>query len=84
LGLGLKLGEGKTPVIPVYTKGEKQALTYWRELFDRGVLVLPVIPPAVAPNTAILRVSVTAAHTNEQIDQVLTAFAEASRAVGLI
>ncbi len=82
--LGFELGDGRTPVIPVYVRDEKLSFRLWRGLFDRGVFVLPVIPPAVAHDATLLRVSVSAAHTADQIDRVLTAFREAGREAGLI
>jgi len=42
------------------------------------------IPPAVPPGKSLLRTSVMATHTNEQLDRALEAFAEVGRAHRLI
>jgi 8-amino-7-oxononanoate synthase len=69
------LGEG-TPVIPVAVGGRWwPTVEAWRVLFDAGVFVNAVLPPAVARDAARLRVSVTAEHTDEELDHIGDAFA---------
>lgn len=80
-GLGLPVGDSATPIIPVRMEGMETAFRFWKALYDRGVLVHPVVPPAVPPRSCLIRVSVTAAHDDEQIDRVLEAFDGARRAV---
>lgn len=79
--LGLPVGESRTPILPVPMEGMETAFRFWKALYDRGVLVHPVVPPAVPPRSCLIRVSVTAAHRDEQIDRVLEAFAGALGAV---
>ena len=74
---GLDAGRGETPIIPVVVGGLPRTLKIWRLLFDAGVFVHPVVPPAVPPNECKIRLSMTAEHTFEQIDRVVEAFAEA-------
>jgi 8-amino-7-oxononanoate synthase len=45
-----------------------------RLLFEQGVFVNPVIPPAVPPGMSLLRTSYMATHTQEDLDHVLRAF----------
>jgi len=78
---GLHAGPGETPIIPVVVGGLPRTLKIWRFLFDAGVFVHPVVPPAVPPNECKIRLSMTAEHTFEQIDRVVDAFAEAVRRV---
>ena len=78
---GLSAGLGETPIIPVVVGGLPRTLKIWRFLFDAGVFVHPVVPPAVPPNECKIRLSMTAEHTFEQIDRVVAAFAEAVKHV---
>jgi 8-amino-7-oxononanoate synthase len=81
--LGLDLGASQTPIIPVLVGDTMRSLQAWRALFDEGVFTHPIVPPAVPPNAARIRVSMTAEHTDEQIDRVLEAFARVSRTQAL-
>jgi 8-amino-7-oxononanoate synthase len=78
---GLDAGLGETPIIPVVVGALPRTLQIWRFLFDAGVFVHPVVPPAVPPNDCRIRLSMTAEHTFAQIDRVVEAFAEAVRRV---
>jgi 7-keto-8-aminopelargonate synthetase-like enzyme len=51
-------------------------LMQWRMLFDAGVFTNPVIPPAVPHDSCLLRISMMATHTDEQINYVLDLFAQ--------
>ncbi|HEU5175468.1 MAG TPA: aminotransferase class I/II-fold pyridoxal phosphate-dependent enzyme [Gemmatimonadaceae bacterium] len=79
--LGFDLGGSETPIIPVLVGELTRTLQVWRALFDDGVFAHPILPPAVGPSSCRIRVSVSAEHTDEQIDRVLEAFA---RVRGLI
>ena len=73
--LGFDLGDSETPIIPVLAGDMTRTLQVWRALFDLGVFAHPILPPAVGPSSCRIRVSVSAEHTDEQIDRVLGAFA---------
>jgi len=59
-------------------------LQMWKALFDAGVYVNAVLPPAVPPGKALLRTSFMATHTDEQLDQVLATFEKVGRKIGVI
>ncbi len=82
--LGFDTGHTETPIIPVIVGSDDHAMQMTRLLQDNGVFALPVLPPAVPPGTSRIRANVTAAHTEEDIDFALEAFAQAGRALGLI
>jgi 7-keto-8-aminopelargonate synthetase-like enzyme len=63
-------------VIPVLIGDLGVLALQWRMLFDAGVFINPVIPPAVPPHSCRLRISMMATHTNAQIDYVLDLFAQ--------
>jgi 8-amino-7-oxononanoate synthase len=78
--LGFDVGTVQTPIIPVLIGEQVRALQVWRALFDAGVFTHPIVPPAVPPNSCRLRVSMSAEHTDEQIERVLEGFATVARA----
>jgi 7-keto-8-aminopelargonate synthetase-like enzyme len=47
----------------------------WRALFDQGVFVNAIVPPAVPPGASCLRTSYMATHTDAQLAQIVAAFA---------
>jgi 7-keto-8-aminopelargonate synthetase-like enzyme len=65
-----------TPVVPVITGNSVKALLLSRNLFKRGINVLPILHPAVDEKLARLRFFITAQHTDEQITSTLEAVAE--------
>lgn len=77
--LGFNTGRSATPVIPVILGDDMLTFRFWKELFDRGVFTNAAIRQAVAPGSALLRTSVIATHTPEQIDRALEIFAEVGR-----
>jgi 8-amino-7-oxononanoate synthase len=56
-----------------------QAYAGWTELIERGVYVNLVVPPATPDGSSLLRCSVSAGHTPEQIEAIGNAFAELNR-----
>lgn len=73
--LGYRLGPEVSPVVAAFLDSPEQALGAWRRLLEEeGVYVNLMMPPATPGGESLLRCSVSAAHTHEQIDQVLAAF----------
>ena len=64
-----------SPIIPIVLGSEQRALAAAAALLDQGILVPAIRPPTVRPGTSRLRVTVSAAHTDAQIDQLATALA---------
>lgn len=73
--LGFTPGSEPTPVIAVPMDSKEQTLAFWNGLLQRGVYVNLMLPPATPNGTCLLRCSVSAAHTPEQIEHILEAFA---------
>jgi len=72
--LGFRLGPDPTPVVAVYMGAKEETLLCWKQLLEQGVYVNLVLPPAAPDGTSLLRCSVSAAHTAEQIDTILSKF----------
>jgi 8-amino-7-oxononanoate synthase len=64
-----------SPVLAVLRDRREQALADWQQLLDAGVYVNLMVPPATPGGISLLRCSISAAHTDAQIDQILAAFA---------
>jgi len=82
-GLGFDLGPEVSPVVAVKLPDPKVAVMLWNVLIDAGVYTNIAIPPATPNSLSLLRVSVSAAHDDEQITQALEIFAEAGAELGL-
>lgn len=70
---GIEVRDDPTPIVPVITGSDDAALMMARRLFDRGVFVPPIVSPAVPPNTSRLRVTVTAAHSEADVEELVQA-----------
>ena len=72
--LGFEVGPAASPVIEVVMPDRELALDFWKSLLEQGVYVNLVLPPATPSRHPLLRCSVSAAHTPEQIEAILQAF----------
>ncbi len=68
---GLKIRESDTPIVPIYTYSMENTLTKAKQVYEAGVYVNPVLPPATAPNECLLRTSYMATLTEELIDEAV-------------
>lgn len=67
----IRIKDAPTPIIPIYISDAETTLTVSKRLFDEGVFVNSVLPPATAPSECLLRVSLMASHTKELIDEAV-------------
>jgi 8-amino-7-oxononanoate synthase len=72
--LGFRLGAPANAVVAVLVGEKLEALKFWDHLLKAGVYVNLMVPPATPGNESLLRCSVSAAHTPEQIDAICAAF----------
>ena len=82
--MGYDTGTSETPIIPIIIGDHLKTVFVWKRLFEEGVFVNPVLPPAVPPNRSLLRTSYMATHTDEQIDRVLEAYYKVGKEMGII
>ena len=71
--MGFDTMNSTTPIIPILVKDPVRALAFSQHLLKQGIFVQAIRPPTVPVNTARLRLSVTAAHTRSDCDQLLQA-----------
>jgi glycine C-acetyltransferase len=82
--LGFDTGESATPITPVMLGDAPLAQQFSRELFENGVFGMAIGFPTVPRGKARIRVMISAAHTQEDLNQGLGAFAEVGRKLGVI
>ena len=79
--LGFTLGPEVSPIVAARFENMEEALAFWSGLLERGVYVNMVLPPATPDGSCLLRCSVSAAHTEEQMDRICEAFTAVCKAV---
>lgn len=67
----VKAENKRIPIIPIYTYDAERTLLISKKLFEEGVYVNPVLPPATAPTECLLRTSLMATHTESVLDEAM-------------
>lgn len=81
---GFEIGPTETPIIPLYVRDNMKTFTLTRMLMDDGIFVNPVVTPAVSPEDTLIRYSLMATHTFEQIDESIEKISKIARQIGII
>jgi len=81
---GFTLGPEHGPVVGVHLPDKMLAIGFWRAMLDAGVYVNVAIPPATPNGVSLLRCSVSAAHTKEQLDLMIEVMTGIGRQMGVI
>lgn len=82
--MGFEIGNTSTPIIPLFIRDNFKTFAITRDLLDEGVFVNPVVSPAVAPQDTLIRFSLMATHTSEQVAEALTKIQKVFRKHGLV
>ncbi len=82
--MGFDVGQTATPIVPIIIGDRTKLALMWKALFDAGVFVNAVVPPAVPAKTDRLRTSYMATHTDAQLTRILEIFQKVGREMGLI
>jgi 8-amino-7-oxononanoate synthase len=82
--LGFDTGTSETPIVPLLIGDNEKTFLLWKNVFERGVYVNPVISPAVPPQRALLRTSCMAIHTDSELDQAISIIGEEAKKLGII
>lgn len=67
----VKAENKRIPIIPIYTYDAERTLLISKKLFEEGVYVNPVLPPATAPTECLLRTSLMTTHTESVLDEAM-------------
>ncbi len=82
--LGFPLTSSESPILPLLIGDADRAVSLAHTLLTYGVYAPAIRPPTVPPATSRIRLTITADHTTEHIDEALTALERAGRALHLI
>ena len=81
--LGFEIGNTSTPIIPLYVRNMDKTFMVTTMLFNEGVFVNPVVPPACSPNDTLIRFSLMATHTKEQVDIAIEKLVKCFKALNI-
>jgi 8-amino-7-oxononanoate synthase len=84
LGFDLATKEAESAIIAVLLPDQQATVLMWQALLERGVYVNMARPPATPAGMYLLRCSLCAEHSDEQVGEILNTFAAAGRATGCI
>jgi 8-amino-7-oxononanoate synthase len=81
---GFDTGKSESPIIPLFIRDDIKALTLTQMLLAEGVFVNPVVSPAVPKEDCLIRYSLMATHTREQVDISVEKITAAAKALGIL
>ncbi|MGD9547495.1 MAG: aminotransferase class I/II-fold pyridoxal phosphate-dependent enzyme [Candidatus Krumholzibacteriia bacterium] len=81
---GFDTGPSETPIIPAVVGEDMMAFRMCRRLIDEGVFVNPVVSPAVEQGNALIRLSLMATHTEDEIHKAMDIMVKVGRELGII
>ncbi len=82
--MGCEIGQTSTPIIPLFIRDNDLTFLIVKELFEAGIFVNPVVAPAVASEDTLIRFSLMATHTKEQLDYALETIHKVFKSHGLV
>ncbi|MHB8208322.1 serine palmitoyltransferase [Mucilaginibacter sp.] len=80
---GFDLGPTESPILPIYVRDNDKTFLVTKYLQEAGIFVNPVVSPAVPSDSSLLRFSLMATHTFEQIDEAIDKIIKAFKEVGV-
>ena len=82
--LGFDTGVSCTPIIPIYIRDDLKTFQLSKMLLDEGVFVNPVTSPAVSKDDTLIRFSLMATHTKNQVDEAIGKIYSVSKRLGIL
>src|ERR1700742_976874 len=80
---GFDLGPTESPILPIYVRDNVKTFQVTQHLQAAGIFVNPVVSPAVPSDSSLLRFSLMATHTFDQIDEAIEKISKAFKDVGV-
>lgn len=77
--LGFDTGKSESPIIPLFIRDDIKALQMAKRLLEEGVFINPVVSPAVPREECIIRFSLMATHTFDQVDRAIDKITSVSK-----
>jgi 8-amino-7-oxononanoate synthase len=81
---GFDTGKSESPIIPLFIRDDIKALILTRKLLEDGIFVNPVVSPAVPKHDCLIRYSLMATHTIEQIDTSIEKITRAAKELDIL
>ena len=81
---GFDTGKSETPIIPLFIRDDVKALQLTQVLLADGVFVNPVVSPAVPKEDSLIRYSLMATHTKEQVEISIEKITKAAKSLGIL
>ncbi|MCX6302621.1 MAG: aminotransferase class I/II-fold pyridoxal phosphate-dependent enzyme [Bacteroidia bacterium] len=82
--MGFDTGKSETPIIPLFIRDDIKALVLTRELLSDGIFVNPIVSPAVPKENCLIRYSLMATHTREQIEISIEKITKAAKELKIL
>lgn len=81
---GFNTGKSETPIIPLFIRDDIKALMLTQNLLADGIFVNPVVSPAVPKEDCLIRYSLMATHTREQVEISVEKITKAAKALDIL
>ena len=81
---GFDTGKSETPIIPLFIRDDIKALQLTQNLLEDGIFVNPVVSPGVPKEDSLIRNSLMATHTKEQVEISIEKITKAAKAMGIL
>lgn len=81
---GFEMSNTTTPIIPLYVRDNEKTFRLTSMLMQDGVFVNPVVSPAVPSEDTLIRISLMATHTFDQIDEAVEKITKNAKLLGII
>jgi len=81
---GFDTGKSETPIIPLFIRDDIKSLVLTQKLLAEGIFVNPVVSPAVPKEDCLIRYSLMATHTKEQVDISIEKITRVAKALGIL
>lgn len=81
---GFEVGPTETPIIPIIVRNNLKTFQYTSRLMEEGLFVNPVVSPAVSEDMTLIRFSLMATHTKNQVDYAIEKIEKVGKELGVI
>jgi 8-amino-7-oxononanoate synthase len=84
ISMGFNTGKSESPIIPLFIGDDMKALQLTMLLLEDGIFINPVVSPAVPRGNSLIRYSLMATHTREQVDISIEKITKAAKSLGVL
>ena len=82
--MGFNTGASESPIIPLFIHDDIMALQMTKMLLEEGIFVNPIVSPAVKKEDSLIRFSLMATHTFEQVEIALEKIEKVGKQIGIL